>query len=829
MTKRSQRYFSVSFLALFLMALLAPELTAQRGSRGSSGGSRGSSIGGSSRPSGSLGRPSSGVSSRPSIGSSSSRGSSRPSIGSSSSRPSIGSSRPSIGSSRPSIGSSSSRGSSRPSIGSSSPAPTSTGTTRFGTSGSYDRSSGSIGAGRYGSSSTPTPDSARTSPAGIPSSPSTFGSGGRSGSTSGSDRFLGSDLYRDRGIDAAGGDSGVIDVTESARPRIRFPRPYSETIAGSERPGATSGTKPNGALSRLGRYRMAGIDPFAADAAAGGSSEGIRGVDSILDRYGRGALEASGGVQRSDGAARPATSSLDRLRAAQAGRPQAVGRGASDYGLGPRGRGAAPMTRETPVDRYRPSAAPATGRPSPAVAARSPLAPAAAGGARGALGGSSSAVPAREPGSLTRVPPGVASPGRARTSPLARPGSAAATRPAAAPERVRGGAVERPAPGASGPTGGARRRLQQQQQNLRLNGGLSSEGQVVAAAAVDRAGIAVRKAQEVATRAAFGLGAGPAGSSIVAGYFDDDVHVSVGLGGFYSNPYHYGFTPFGLAYHGSKFSFGFGYFGGWGSYWSSPFYCYPFYTGLPVYFSAYYPYYYYYKHCYYPSYYYPPLVYSSTVYTTSSYDDGPEVVYVEVPADEQPVEYVGEAAAPPVQEAAQPAFPGAGIPEVAGADDGSLNSAAERYLELGDDAFREGRYGDAVQFYAKSIELAPDVGVLYLVLSDALFATGDYHYAAYTIRRALKLDPALASSGVDKHTFYSDPQEFDRQLAVLEQYVLDHPTDGDARLVLATNYLFGNRPAEAVDLLEGPFSSALLSDTSAVVLLEAARAAQFGE
>ena len=38
------------------------------------------------------------------------------------------------------------------------------------------------------------------------------------------------------------------------------------------------------------------------------------------------------------------------------------------------------------------------------------------------------------------------------------------------------------------------------------------------------------------------------------------------------------------------------------------------------------------------------------------------------------------------------------------------------------------------------------LGVLFLVLSDALFATGDYHYAAYALRRALELDPGIVQS-----------------------------------------------------------------------------------
>ena len=158
----------------------------------------------------------------------------------------------------------------------------------------------------------------------------------------------------------------------------------------------------------------------------------------------------------------------------------------------------------------------------------------------------------------------------------------------------------------------------------------------------------------------------------------------------------------------------------------------------------------------------------------------------------------------------------------------SLNIAAERYLTLGDRAFREGRFTDAAQFYAKAVEYAPDEGVLHLVLADALFATGDYHYAAFSIRRAFELDPALADAIVDKHEFYSDPADFDRHLAEAELFLGKNPTDVDVRLVLATNYLFGSRPAAAVDLLEGSFSLSVRADTAAKAVLESARRVQYG-
>jgi tetratricopeptide (TPR) repeat protein len=149
-----------------------------------------------------------------------------------------------------------------------------------------------------------------------------------------------------------------------------------------------------------------------------------------------------------------------------------------------------------------------------------------------------------------------------------------------------------------------------------------------------------------------------------------------------------------------------------------------------------------------------------------------------------------------------------------------LSIATQRYLELGDRAFREGRYTDAVQFYAKAVEFAPDQGALYLVLSDALFASGDYHYAAYAIRRALELDPSLVDTRVDKHAFYASPEQFDEHLRALERYTFEHPDDRDARLVLALNYLFGARAGDAVRILT---NTSIAEDTVAQRVLERAK------
>ena len=219
---------------------------------------------------------------------------------------------------------------------------------------------------------------------------------------------------------------------------------------------------------------------------------------------------------------------------------------------------------------------------------------------------------------------------------------------------------------------------------------------------------------------------------------------------------------------------------------------------------------------------YYPSYYRSGVYV--GYYDTPVVVDNRTIIIDSGYEVVGEGSV--LYEGASDYEGGVVVGERSPEENMELTTAADSYLQLGDRAFRERRYGDAVHFYAKAIEFSPEEGALYLVLADALFATGDYHYAAYAIRRALEIDPTLIDADIDKHLFYGSPEDFDQQLRVLESYVRDHPTDNDSRLVLALNFLFGQRAAEAVRVLETQFSRPVSNDLAAELILQRARLAQ---
>lgn len=305
----------------------------------------------------------------------------------------------------------------------------------------------------------------------------------------------------------------------------------------------------------------------------------------------------------------------------------------------------------------------------------------------------------------------------------------------------------------------------------------------------------VRAARESSTGTGGGLVVGGSAPSAATGQTWGNSYGDCYSGGYYNNCY--------WNTWGSCWSLG------WCSWWCAPSYC----CGL-------------WWHSYwwgggswcYPwnFYWYGPFIPSS--YTVVYQEPEPEVIYVEVPAAEE-----GEVVVP----AAGPAFVPPTQPDAA--LERELNRATGYYLTQGDRAFREGRYGDAAHFYAKAVEFSPDSGILYLVLADALFATGDYRYAAFAIRKALELEPELASNVIDKRDFYAVSVDFDRQLATLERFVEDHVIDDDARLVLAANYLFGGRPAAAVDLFASPFSETLTKSSAGQLILEAAKVAQFGQ
>lgn len=128
----------------------------------------------------------------------------------------------------------------------------------------------------------------------------------------------------------------------------------------------------------------------------------------------------------------------------------------------------------------------------------------------------------------------------------------------------------------------------------------------------------------------------------------------------------------------------------------------------------------------------------------------------------------------------------------------SPESLAKGYVELGDFYFKSNRFDVAAEAYAKARNHVPEDASVHFVLADAVFANGDYHYAAFLIAEAVRLEPGIVTADVDKRVYYGDPKTFDAQLAALQKYCDDKPYDAWAQLVLGYNTRFSDQPARAV-------------------------------
>ena len=134
-----------------------------------------------------------------------------------------------------------------------------------------------------------------------------------------------------------------------------------------------------------------------------------------------------------------------------------------------------------------------------------------------------------------------------------------------------------------------------------------------------------------------------------------------------------------------------------------------------------------------------------------------------------------------------------------GATAPSVEVEVTRYVTLGDYHFKEGRYSEATEYYFRALAYAPDDASLHFVLADALFALGDYHYAAFIIKKGVRIDPEMANAEADKRTFYSDITEFEKHMATIRTYIKDKPFDDAAQLVYAYNLKFSDERELAIE------------------------------
>ena len=124
---------------------------------------------------------------------------------------------------------------------------------------------------------------------------------------------------------------------------------------------------------------------------------------------------------------------------------------------------------------------------------------------------------------------------------------------------------------------------------------------------------------------------------------------------------------------------------------------------------------------------------------------------------------------------------------------------APRLVDLGDDHFAKERFHRAVECYRLAVRKAPNDPTAAFALGHGLFALGRYEEAGQTLRRAVRLFPDIVAVAMNRRDFYSDPTLFECQLARLADHVRHNPADAQARFLLAYNYYFSGRLAEARD------------------------------
>jgi tetratricopeptide (TPR) repeat protein len=81
-------------------------------------------------------------------------------------------------------------------------------------------------------------------------------------------------------------------------------------------------------------------------------------------------------------------------------------------------------------------------------------------------------------------------------------------------------------------------------------------------------------------------------------------------------------------------------------------------------------------------------------------------------------------------------------------------SRARALLKLGDAAFREGRYVDALTRYRSAVEAAPDDAEAQFRKGHAHIANGKFDLAAAAFRSALKRDPSARRAGFKLDELY---------------------------------------------------------------------------
>lgn len=116
----------------------------------------------------------------------------------------------------------------------------------------------------------------------------------------------------------------------------------------------------------------------------------------------------------------------------------------------------------------------------------------------------------------------------------------------------------------------------------------------------------------------------------------------------------------------------------------------------------------------------------------------------------------------------------------------------------------QGRYGEAIGAYQRSLSLAPNVALLYLAIARSYRALGNYDAAINQYQRALQLEPGrgdlqdeLGWTQYLMYMTYSRPVDLERAIVILEQATKNNPGTASAWAHLGLAY-YARRNYEGV-------------------------------
>lgn len=116
---------------------------------------------------------------------------------------------------------------------------------------------------------------------------------------------------------------------------------------------------------------------------------------------------------------------------------------------------------------------------------------------------------------------------------------------------------------------------------------------------------------------------------------------------------------------------------------------------------------------------------------------------------------------------------------------------ADRFIELGDQNFKQQKFHDALLRYRMAIDAAPDYAVAYLRHGFSLIANRRYEEAAAAFSKAFARDPQIVASGFRIDQLYADNRMArEAHEEALAQAVLDNAGDGNLHFVMGMWLVF---------------------------------------